>query len=182
MKNDKQTAAEKIQNLLMDKEVKKHVPQKLTKPENEKLKRTPYGQKPNPKAKGGGSYIPKGVGFGKRNGSGRKTGGTFQQKRLNKRSINEHYNEEVDVKVKDPLNGKEKIIKKPRILVQLERLYRASTRPDGSFDVSAIDKWLNRALGKAPQPLIGDEEEDPIKVDLGIERILGKAYGRDKDE
>lgn len=113
---------------------------------------------------------------GAREGSGRQPGGTESQRRLRKQMTNEHFGEQVDIQVKDPKTGKIHTVKKSRILVQLERLYLAGYN-SGKLNADAIDKWLNRALGKAPQPIIGDEEEDPVQVDHGMERILGKAYG-----
>lgn len=40
----------------------------------------------------------------------------------------------------------------------------------------------DRSLGKSPQPIIGDEDEAPVQVDLLGERILDKAYGDDTEE
>lgn len=129
---------------------------------------------------------PKKVDGRKNNGGhhngGRKPGGTAMQKRLRKQLLEDHFGEEVEVRVKDRKTGVEKIVMKPRAVVIMERLYMIGMGlVEG--DSAAIDKWLNRALGKAPQPLVGDEEEDPVQVDLGIGRIIDKAYGdTDSDE
>lgn len=48
-----------------------------------------------------------------------------------------------------------------------------------SGDVQAFNSITDRIDGRPPQPLIGDAEEDAIRVDLttGMRSILGKAYG-----
>lgn len=116
--------------------------------------------------------------FNKRTpGTGQQPGGTAEHKRINKQLLAQHFGEEVPVRLIDAKTGKEVVKMKPRVIVQIERLFQASQHKDGTFDPNAIDKWLNRALGKAPQPLVGDEDEDAIQVDLGAERILRKLYG-----
>lgn len=116
---------------------------------------------------------------GAREGSGRKPGGTSLARRLLRTMVQEHYTEEVEVKVKDPKTGIEHVIKKPRVVIAIDALFQVGVQ---TKDATALDKYLNRALGKAPQPLIGDEDEDPVQVDLGVGRILDKAYGDDEDE
>jgi len=150
------------------------IPKPVSKPppENQKIN---SGKELNPPPKEDGRKHNKGV----PGAAGRKPGGTAMQRRLLKQAMQEHFEEEVNVKVKDPKTGKEKVIKKPRVLVVLQTLFQIGVE---SKNEHALDKWLNRAVGKAPQPLIGDEEEDPIRVDLGIDRILKKAYGNNTDD
>ena len=119
----------------------------------------------------------KGKHGGVRPNSGRKEGGTALQKRLLKQAMVEHLEEEVDVTVRDRRTGKEHTVKKPRIQVILERLFNFS-----GTHYQAADLWLNRAVGRAPQPLIGDVDEAPVQIDLGIGRILDKAYGDPESE
>ena len=140
-----------------------------------KVEKLKISKKPNLGGKTPG-HKPLSTNGGARDGAGRKAGGTSLQRRLNKTLLVDHFGEEVDVKVKDPKTGEEHIIKKPRLIIQIERLFAAGVQ-GGVIDAGAVDKWLNRAVGKAPQPLIGDEDEDPIQVDLGVDRLLGKAYG-----
>lgn len=150
-------------------------PVQTPKPEIDKLKKEPGTGK-------GRNYVPKGLGLGgAREGSGRPPSGIALERRQAKKILSEHVAEEVEVKVLDKITGKERILKKSRILIQLERLFQSSVNKDGTFNDGAIDKWLNRALGKAPQPLIGDEDEDPVRVNLGVEQILDKAYGDDDE-
>lgn len=125
-------------------------------------------------------YVKKGGNGGARPGSGRTPGGTAMQKRLIKKILADHYDEQVELKVKDPKSGKEVIIKKPRALAVMEKLYEVGMA--GSGNDAALDRWLNRALGKPPQPLVGDEDEVPVAIDLGVDRMLDKAYGDDDAE
>lgn len=117
---------------------------------------------------------------GARPGSGRKPGGTALQKRIVKQVLAAHYDEEVEIEVKDAKTGKTVKVKKPRALAVMEKLYQVGMA--GAGNDAALDRWLNRALGKPPQPLIGDEDEAPVAIDLGVDRMLDKAYGEDDDE
>ena len=47
-------------------------------------------------------------------------------------------------------------------------------------DIGAIKELLDRAFGKPMQPIVGDDEEPPIQIDLNIGRILDGAYGANK--
>ena len=111
-------------------------------------------------------------------GSGRKPGGTALQTRLLKELMKDHCNEEIEVTMMDKKTGKIVTIKKPRLIIAMEKLYQIGIKEDGND--AAIDKWLNRAVGKAPQPLVWDEDEAPIRVDKqDMDRLLDKAYGDD---
>lgn len=75
-----------------------------------------------------------------------------------------HFGEEVDVKIKDPKTGQERVVKKPRLLIQLERLFAQSATSH-----EAIGKWLDRAMGKPLQPMEhrGDKNA-PIHLSVDI--------------
>lgn len=134
-------------------------------PQLEKMKKTPKEKK----APGTGTW------GGAREGSGREPGGTQLQKRIHKQLIEKHVEEEAEVTVTDKKTGVTVVVKKPRILIAMEKLFALGTRGQG--DAAALDKWLNRAVGKAVQPIVGDEDEPPVQVDLGIGHILAKVYG-----
>lgn len=112
-------------------------------------------------------------------GAGRPPGGQALERRTLRALLAKHYQEEVEIEVEDPKTHKMVKMKKPRALAMMEKLYEIGIKNGND---AAIDRWLNRALGKAPQPLIGDEDEDPIRVDLGAERILKKVYGSNDDD
>lgn len=116
---------------------------------------------------------------GARPGSGRKPGGTALLRREIRALVQNHYNEEVWVKVKDPKTGIEREIKKPRVLIAIDVLFQVGIT---NKDAHALDRYLNRALGKPPQPLIGDEDEDPIQINHDVTPILEKAYGDDDED
>ena len=115
--------------------------------------------------------------WGGSRGGGRPTSEQMLIKRGLKKLIDEHTNAETDVRITDPKTGKVKIIKKPRMLVILEILFQIASQ---GKDVGAIKEWLDRAVGKAPQPLRGDGDDDtPINLNLDINKMLNKAYGED---
>lgn len=116
---------------------------------------------------------------GAREGSGRKPGGQALARRTLRAILAKHYAEEVEIEIEDPKTKKMVKIKKPRVLAMMEMMYQIAEK---NGDSAAGDRWLNRALGKPPQPLIGDEEEDPVRVDLGVDRILGKVYNDEADD
>lgn len=155
--------------------------------ETEKAPESKFGKLNKPKgAPGTGKgkyYVPLGIGSGGvREGSGRPPSGAVLERRTRKAQVNSHFGEEVEVEMLDPKTGKMVRVKKPRIVVQIERLYLASRNKDGTYNVQAIKDWLDRALGKAPQPHIGDEEEDPIQHQLGADRIIEGAYGSETED
>lgn len=142
-----------------------------TKPATEKLNKVPEIGKPpkQPKKKNGGA----------RPGAGRPEGGTSLLRRLVRDLVKNHYTEEVAVKIKDPTTGVEHTIKKPRVLIAIDMMFQIGI---ANKDAAALDKYLNRALGKAPQPLVGDDDEPPIQIDTVGERILEKAYDEEDDD
>lgn len=95
-----------------------------------------------------------------------------------KRLLDMHINEDDTLTVRDVRTGKTVQVTKPRIVFVLEKLYRMGMKDEGNHE--ALGKWLDRALGKAPQTLRGGDEDDaPLRIDVsGFEGLLGKAYGK----
>jgi len=117
---------------------------------------------------------------GARDGAGRKPGGTADQKRLRKEMVNAHYKEEAEIQIVDKKTGKIITQKKPRIIVALEKLFQIGMKGQGDKD--ALDKWLNRAIGKPAQPIIGgDEDDEPVHLNIDVDGMLEKIYG-DKEK
>lgn len=110
---------------------------------------------------------------GKRSGSGRKPKESTLITRGIKAYLDQHINENVKIKVTDPKTGKSREIKKPRLVVVLERLFEAAVTDK---NVDAMNKWLDRALGK-PLQKIGGDDNQPLKLEIDIGPMLEKAYG-----
>lgn len=140
--------------------------EKVTPPKTEKMINGEKMNKPDTPGKNGG----------KRPGAGRPPGGIAMYRRAMKKYLADYFAEEQLVKVVDPKSGRPVTIKKPRAVIMLEVLYGVALQ-QLKGDSHSADLWLNRALGKAPQPLIGDEDEDPIQVNHDVMPILRKAYG-----
>lgn len=120
------------------------------------------GNKPENLKKGGEIKI--GEYGGKRKGAGRKHKEANAIARGTKEYIDKHFNEKVEIKITDSKTGKSFTIKKPRIVHALEVLFSigASDRnPD------ALNKWLDRALGKPAQVVEGNEDKAiTIRIDF----------------
>lgn len=102
---------------------------------------------------------------GKRAGSGRKPKEANIIARGIKSYLDNHFQENVKIEIEDPKTGKKVIVSKPRIVYALEKLYEIGTRTPG--DPDALNKWLDRALGKPIQPIGGDEDKPIlIKIDF----------------
>jgi len=147
---------------------------------NDKNEKTPYGGTPNPKAKSGKGYIPKGTGAGGRMpGAGRKPLEHDEERRTLKRSYEEFAKEEVEMPVTRLEKGTkvQRIEKMKRVRVVQEKLFKKVQEGD----VQAIKEFNDRVLGKSRQTIVGDEDEAPVQIDLGVGRILDKAYGIDPD-
>lgn len=118
--------------------------------------------------------------FNKRTpGSGRKPSEEKLIQRGIKALIDEHVNGEVDIQVADPKTGRVRMMKKPRVIVVLEKLFQIGMREG---DVDALNKWLDRALGKPKQAPLENEEERPLLIfdmntRLQFNRMLDKVYG-----
>ncbi len=110
-------------------------------------------------------------------GSGRKPSEQTLIKRGLRQLMDEHANEEVDIEITDKKTGKRIVIKKPRSVILLETLYKKAFIDK---DIGAIKEWFDRAVGKAPQPIRGDANDDtPIRQEIDINGALDKAYGDD---
>lgn len=116
---------------------------------------------PTEKVKNGKEITPPKKNGGKRPGSGRKPKEVNIIARGIKDWMDTHMNEKVDVRIKDPKTGKERIIKKTRLMYAMEKLYSMGTSGEGNAD--AVNKWMDRVLGKPLQKVVGDETE-PIVV------------------
>ncbi len=93
--------------------------------------------------------------------SGRKTKQETLTRTGIKSWVETHINGEIEMHVLDKKTGKEILVKKPRVVAILEKLYQISMKGEGSHE--AIGKWLDRALGKPVNIIKGDENE-PIVV------------------
>ena len=111
---------------------------------------------------------------GARKGAGGAPRGMAMQKRIIKGIMYEHFIGSRDIQVTNNKTGKRTTIQKPNALIQIEKLFLIG---QNDSDAHAIDLWFNRAIGKASQPIVGDEEDDPLRVDLGIDRLLNQSYG-----
>lgn len=122
---------------------------------------------------------------GKRANSGRKTLEKTIVNRGLKSMIDNYAKGDEEIEVEDPKTGLKRKIKKPRILWALETFFKFGMAQSAKQEVSGIqslDKFMDRAVGKAAQPIRGEGEDDPpIKIGVDISDILKKAYG-DKDE
>ena len=100
---------------------------------------------------------------GKRSGAGgvKPTKQKTLEERGHKQLIDKHVNEDVEVTIMDKKTGKTLKLKKSRLLVMLEKLSNIGLAGAGNAD--AINKWLDRALGKPIQKLGGDDE-NPIRL------------------
>lgn len=140
-------------------------------------------KKQKPKGTHGGSRANTG---GARENSGREPLSAVEQKRTLKGAWREFANTEVEESL-DELQGitrlekgtKEVRMKKmTRLAVIQEVIYHHGKKGN----MVAAKEFNDRSLGKSPQPLIGDIEEDPIQVNHDVSPILEKAYGTDDND
>lgn len=112
------------------------------------------------KLKKGGEIKPKKKG-GKRQGSGRKPKEANLIARGIKNYLDKHFTGDAEIQITDPKSGEKRIISKPRIVAALEKLFSLGMKGEG--DADALNKWLDRALGKAPQSIVlgGKIESSP---------------------
>lgn len=106
----------------------------------------------NLKKKGSGKW------GGKRSGSGRTTKKETLEKKGHLELIETHVDEDVEVTIQ--VDGKPVKLKKPRLLIAMEKLFQIGTKGDGNEQ--ALSKWLDRAVGK---PLQGINLSGEIKVE-----------------
>lgn len=116
---------------------------------------------------------------GARTGSGRQPLEKDEKRRTLKRSWEDFAQEDVEIPVKELHKGtkEERKVKMKRIRVAQEKLFGKVVEGD----VSAIREFNDRVHGKSPQTLRGDEDEAPVRVEVGLDRVLDKVYG-DEDE
>jgi hypothetical protein len=118
---------------------------------------------------------------GKRDGAGRKPQDETLIKKGIKQWIDDHVKEDVKITVLDKSTGKTVEIKKTRLMYALEMLYQIGTGATSKGNAGALSMWLDRALGKPPQTLRGGDEDDaPLRVDIGFDVMLDKVYPDDK--
>lgn len=78
-----------------------------------------------------------------------------------------HYDEKVKIRVTDPKTGKVREISKPRGILALEQLFLLGMGQTSIGNADALNKWLDRALGRPAQVVRGDEDEPiMIKIDF----------------
>ena len=121
----------------------------------------------------------KGKWGGKREGAGGVKPTTEETiiKRGIKQWIDDHVKENVKVTVVDRKTGKTTEIEKTRLMYALEVLYQLGTGATSKGNAGAMNMWLDRALGKPPQTLRGGDEDDaPLRVDIGFDVMLDKVY------
>lgn len=133
------------------------------------------------KMKRASGYVKKGNNGGYRPGSGRKAGEGAITHRIGRQMLRDFASEELLVTVTDPLSGKIRKEKKTRVLLAMEKLYEIGMADKGNQD--ALNKFLDRAVGKPVQPISGDDDEPPIRAEiLGFGAVLTKVYGGDSTE
>lgn len=107
------------------------------------------------------------------------------QRRSRKAAWREFGDEEVDVVLKERTDTGtvvERRVKLKRLRVIQNMIYEKAVGVTVKGDMEAAKEFNNRVLGKSPQPLVGDDDEPPIQVDLIGERLLEKAYGNEDDD
>lgn len=98
---------------------------------------------------------------GSRPGSGRKPTDASEMRRTHLQFIREHAEELVSVKLQDQKTGKVKIVKMTRLAVTMEKVFAEVQRGESW----AVREYLDRVLGKATQPIGGDDDM-PIVVKI----------------
>lgn len=82
-------------------------------------------------------------------------------------ALEAHYDENIKIRATDPKTGKVREIAKPRKLLVMEQLFLLGMGQTTQGNVDALNKWLDRALGKPEQPIVGDETK-PILLKIDI--------------
>lgn len=119
--------------------------------------------------------------------SGRKPNEAKLIERGIKSEINKYSMENVQMEVQDPKTGQKRMVKKPRIMWILETYFNVGMKLLAeNKDLAAagvLNSFLDRAMGKAAQPIRGEGEDDaPIRIAGDIGLILKKAYGNNTQE
>ena len=63
--------------------------------------------------------------------------------------VDRHANEVMRITIFDKKSGKTIEVKRPRVIIALEKLFTRATKGEG--ETAALEKWLDRALGKPQQ-------------------------------
>lgn len=139
-----------------------------TKPVSSPIRETEKSEKTKEKKKNGG----------RRPGSGRKPIDKDEKRVSIKKSWESFAEEEIEVQELHKGTREVRKIKMARLRVAQEKLFKGVQ----NGDIAAIREFNDRVGGKARQPLVGDEDESPIQVDIGVDRMLDKVYGTEEDE
>lgn len=118
--------------------------------------------------------------FNKRTpGTGAQPRGVALGRRVAKQLMQDFGTEVTMIKVLDQKTGKIVEVEMPRAVAAVRKMYEKGMN-DG--DTQDLDRFLNRIVGKPEQPIIGgDEEDEPIRIDMGVHRILDKTYGGESE-
>jgi len=81
--------------------------------------------------------------------AGRKTTAKLIAQRGLQLVVEQHANETVRITIFDKRSGKTVELKRPRVIIALEKLFTRATKGEG--ETAALEKWLDRALGKPQQ-------------------------------
>ena len=127
----------------------------------------------------GAPYIKKGGNGGIRPGGIKPALPAMERRKTLKRAWDDFANEDDEVIIKQLEKGNvvQRRAKMKRLRVIQEAVYKKAKLGD----VNAIREFNNRVYGHPKQPIVGDDEEAPVQVDLGVGRILDGAYGTNKD-
>lgn len=111
-------------------------------------------------------------------GTGMPPGGIALMRRTRKQLAEEHLSGMATITLVDKKTNKVVQVERPRIVAALEKTFELGMKGD----VKALDNWSSRALGKAPQPLVGDEDSDAIQVNVETDVMVEKIYDADEDD
>lgn len=124
----------------------------------------------------GAVYVKKGGQGGVRENAGKPALPAEALRKTLKNSWREFGAGEVEVKVRELHKGnvQERMVKMARLKVVQEALFKKTKEGD----VAAIKEFNDRVFNKSAQPLVGDNDDDPIQVQhLGVSLMLHKVYG-----
>ncbi len=140
---------------------------------------------PESKTKHKGNYKKKGGHGGARQEAGRDPLPAEDKRRSRKQAWKEYGDEEVEVILKENTKAgtvTERRVKMKRLRVVQETIYKKAVGISVAGDMEAAKEFNNRVLGKAPQPIVGDDEEDPIQINHDVTPILEKAYDNEEEK
>lgn len=146
------------------------------KPPSEKIERLNKGEVSIPAKKEDGRKNNGGA----RPGSGHPPSEDTLMKRGFKQIIEERIGKEVDVRITDPRTGKSVVIKEPRLALAIDKLFENGYVKG---DTTALNSFLDRAIGKPAQPIRGDGDSDtPVRLAIDYIGALRKGYERKKKQ